>query len=1372
MARRITNEDLVLNLILNADDVEKGNNKLLMELHKLDSETRDLQNRYEQLRLKEKQLIKEGGKQAKGLKVVRTEMKALKKQIEANHIQMNQWRKQIGLAGLTINQMRSQLSALKIQLHNATDPTVLKRLRTQIRQTELRIERLTTGMTRAAQAWRRLGTVANQFGTVVSWLAIGLFGLVQGISSTVRNMRQLDSQFSSVMKTTDLTRGEVAKLKQEFDQLNADEGMRTPTATKELLEIARIAGRLGIRGVEDIRDFTLAVDKLYVALGDDLSGGVEEITEQVGKLVNVFQLAGKEGLTQSEALLRVGSVLNELGKSSEANAQNILNFTSRMGGVGSMANFTIDQLAGIAAALDATGVKSERGSTAMVKLINGLGENVEKFSRILGISVDQYAKWAEEDINGLLIAMLEATSAGNTSILEVTESMGDMEVTGVRVAEVFGKLTQNIDKVKEQQLIAARAFESSASVMNEYYIITKDWDSLMALQGKRLKSLADDYSKSMTPALYEVYRGMVDFLFAIRDGIVWLGEHSRLIAGMVALYTAFKSAKIVNTISNIVLAIRVEIAHRRRLLKLQLANNVAIGNMRTAYAAAGGGVRGLTAALRTLWGVMWANPVTAVTALVLAAAGAFLIFSRRSREMSKAISEINAEIDRQATGMNLLFDAVKNSNEGSKKRKDLIKEINELYGQYLPHLLSEKSGIEEIETAQNRANQALRTEIALKMKREKLDKLGEKYIKKSQKNISRFLLNPGLGIEDQDVLGKMMADFEAMQTEAVKFYTENEKWNEKLIDSFYKKHEKVLWQYGPVLSRNIIKDILGENLEYQQEINKFNDFTDSYLERVREIAEEKEKDSKTPGPMLDEKGFEAAKAAAEMARDEQKLALMQMGLDKEEYRKRELKLEEEYLRKMLELTRQRYTSTAGDPIGGAKEILDAQIALQQNLNAQAEDGGEKRVETQKDEMLAMEVQLLEMLEKREITQSQFDSLMLQMQEDYYARMIAKLRSEGESTLEWEKKWYENRLKQQKEYQKQQKILREAMAFAYDLPEEEENEDLDEWAEQYQKRRARIRQFLQLESGDNEGLESEFAVFETNDYEAQLKQLEDWYNEDITRYTEYQRRKTEIQREQSRARLKMSQQVIGAVNDLLGAQANLYAAQKDAELEKAGNNEAKKFAIQKKYAKKEQDIAVAQALISGAMSIMRIWEAKATGNAIADTIIKGVLTAAMVATTATQIAAIKAQQFAKGSYPVVGADDGRTYNAEYVGTPKTGVYKKPSLGLFAEKPEMVIDYPTLRNIQFNNPALIDAIMAHRKEAPSNSSPVGGGGQGVPQYAEGNWPAGGGVSNADMAELIRENTKAMQELKNLKVVAAIETIEREREKYMKIKQTTGL
>ncbi len=92
-----------------------------------------------------------------------------------------------------------------------------------------------------------------------------------------------------------------------------------------------------------------------------------------------------------------------------------------------------------------------------------------------------------------------------------------------------------------------------------------------------------------------------------------------------------------------------------------------------------------------------------------------------------------------------------------------------------------------------------------------------------------------------------------------------------------------------------------------------------------------------------------------------------------------------------------------------------------------------------------------------------------------------------------------------------------------------------------------------------------------------------------------------------------------------------------------------------------------------------------------------------------VAKINSVQFASGKYDVIGATDGKTYRAGYSPAAQTGIYSEPTLlgglGLVGERaPELVVDGPSLSNIQMNAPQIIEAIHAMR----------------VPQYATGNYP----------------------------------------------------
>ena len=92
---------------------------------------------------------------------------------------------------------------------------------------------------------------------------------------------------------------------------------------------------------------------------------------------------------------------------------------------------------------------------------------------------------------------------------------------------------------------------------------------------------------------------------------------------------------------------------------------------------------------------------------------------------------------------------------------------------------------------------------------------------------------------------------------------------------------------------------------------------------------------------------------------------------------------------------------------------------------------------------------------------------------------------------------------------------------------------------------------------------------------------------------------------------------------------------------------------------------------------------------------------------------RTKQYASGKYDVVGADDGRSYSAPYIGTPQTGVVWNPAI-ISEQGPEIIIDAKRSANIRMRYPQLMDAIKS------------------VPQHAAGTVPAGGGSFNTAMLE----------------------------------------
>lgn len=109
------------------------------------------------------------------------------------------------------------------------------------------------------------------------------------------------------------------------------------------------------------------------------------------------------------------------------------------------------------------------------------------------------------------------------------------------------------------------------------------------------------------------------------------------------------------------------------------------------------------------------------------------------------------------------------------------------------------------------------------------------------------------------------------------------------------------------------------------------------------------------------------------------------------------------------------------------------------------------------------------------------------------------------------------------------------------------------------------------------------------------------------------------------KLKVAEQYASATMDVMDTISNFNEARMNRELQAAGDDEAKKEAIKKEYAKKDQDMAVGKALINGALAV---------GNALLTTpfVPIGLIMAGVAAArTASEVALIRSVKFAKGGF---------------------------------------------------------------------------------------------------------------------------------------------
>jgi TP901 family phage tail tape measure protein len=297
----------------------------------------------------------------------------------------------------------------------------------------------------------------------------------------VRGLADLSDAQANVMKTTGLTQKEVEGLGETLKTFD------TRTSRKELLSLAEIAGKLGIRGKENIEGFVKAADQLAVALGEDLGGNAKDAITAVGKLSEIFKVEKEFGTEQ--ALLKIGSAINSLGSASTANEGYLVDFAKRLGGIAPSSKISIDQILGLGATMDQLGQSSETSATALGQLLVALAQDTPAFAKLAGKSIKDFSDMLATDANGALIAVLEGAKSTQGGLAGMATTLQKLGIDGARSASVVGVLSNNIELLKNQQALSNKEFEAGTSLTNEFNVKNQTLAAVIEKIQKRLAGM-------------------------------------------------------------------------------------------------------------------------------------------------------------------------------------------------------------------------------------------------------------------------------------------------------------------------------------------------------------------------------------------------------------------------------------------------------------------------------------------------------------------------------------------------------------------------------------------------------------------------------------------------------------------------------------------------------------------------------------------------------------------------------------------------------------------------------------------------------------------------------------------------------------------
>jgi len=637
MAKKLRDEDLVLNIIVNGNKGKK-------EIGELERSIRDTSRSIKKLEKDQQALRKENKQDTEEFKALTAAINEKQKSIRLAEARITQLRQGMKLTEMSTTDLKRELLRLNAAFGAATPGTEnYQKLGAQVDAVKARLAELRAGATTTGS---NISNLANRFNQYFTTIAVGFASFIAfftGIKRVVDLFAEFDDKISDVQKTTGLAKSEVKDLNEELKKID------TRTQQNDLLGLARIAGKLGITGKKDVEEFVKATDQINVALSEDLGGDVEETINQVGKLVDIFNVKDEFGIEQG--LLKVGSTINSLGAASTASEEYLVEFTKRVAGVAPSAGVNIQKVLGLAATLDQLGQSAEVAGTTYAAVVPAMFTDTANFARIAGMEINSFTALLNEDANEAFIRTIEGLKGNNEGMAELVARLGDLGIDGTRATNVIGVLANNTQLLRDQQSLANQEFVKGNSITNEFN--TKNQNAAAQLQKnkKELYNMTVELGERLYPAISSSVSGITMLVKVLFSLIGFLVENRKAILTVVTALIVYNATIAITnafTKESIFLK-RAEAA----LTKLQAYWNTiytaTLHLVSAAYFLLRGRIAAAKAEMIAFNLVTKLNPFAAILAGITAITVGLILYARNAKTAAEAQKELIDKFHEQKT---------------------------------------------------------------------------------------------------------------------------------------------------------------------------------------------------------------------------------------------------------------------------------------------------------------------------------------------------------------------------------------------------------------------------------------------------------------------------------------------------------------------------------------------------------------------------------------------------------------------------------------------------------------------------------------------------------------------------------------------------
>ena len=1215
-----------IKIYIDGSEAQQGIAKVEAAVQKLEAKLSSLNKGEADYEAKSKELQKELNTKTRTLETYK------KKVEETDRVLKN-------LSGATYQELLSVLKQVRKDLQNAVPGTekynaALEQnhrvsLQVAAAQKAMRVEVGSQG-----NVWLRANDFINKYIGIIGAAIAAVTGLTLKLNQLREARNKREEAKADVQALTGLDEESIAWLEQQAQRLSTsmdENGIRIRQSATEIHDAYKLVGSAKpelLQDKEALNDVTKQALILAQASGMTLKDAVDAVTLSLNQF--------GDGADQAA---RYTNVMAAGSKYGSAAVESVTKALRNSGVAAASANVSIEQTVGMIEALAEKGIKDEVAGTGLKKFFLTLqtGADVTK-PKIVGL---------ETALDNLAAKQLNAT--------KIKEMFGE---EGYNVASV---LINETEKVKYY----TQAVTGTGVAIEQAGIKSQTAAAKLDQAKNKMQEMGIALMEKLNPGLVSAANGIVNWTqkgVKLVDFIVrHIGAVTTLTASIAAYYAGVKIATLWETKLKDTKLASIAVDKMQAVWNKTLLSGTLL--LSSAKYALTGNIKLAAAAWKQFSLLISKNPFGLLLTVLTAVGVGLYQLATRSKEATEGIARMNGELISEQHSLDSLFGALKRTAEGSQQRRDIIQQINDKYGTYLPNLLTEKSNLDEINEAYKRINRTLVTQLAMKYKNEEIGNITSEAAKTQVEVIEGMRKDLVKSLGSNELATVAINEVKQITNE---FYSAGVQWEKAFGQAWHTIKTKYLGNNSIAKGfsedmADYIQSVYDMNRKLAKVENKYASWMPGQpANELPEVTVTGNAPKKSGASSVDDKEAEKQRRAA-LEREKVLYEQAQAEITRiyAEGKNAELQTEQQYNDRLL-AEKKKYLQRVMEVSGsGTKESADAEKQLAEIQLQERQESIKRAVEEENRLYAEQQRQLKELYangnDENLDSHQQYIEALEQLEMVHLHRMLEIAGLDAEPRKQIEDKLLEYKIKCLKEY------------------EDEQN-----------KRSKR----------------------ETNTTKKDSKELEREYQQRYTRIQGYAEQfgtaLGEVVSGQKSALEALGNVAIDVVFDVLKQMINAWITQLAAKAA-ASTAEGTMTEISTKGIAGIGTSALIAAAVSGllatAQSSLKGLISKSSSN--------GTTSSDTSTTTYNRVAV---SQYATGRYDVIGRTDGRTYRGvPYIGTAPTGIVESPAL-ISERGTELIVNADDLQRLQrhVNYPLVVQTINESR-----------GGGNTVGQRASGNY-----------------------------------------------------